>query len=382
MEDPTATSIMSQGLDLQFSSSPPLALHPPPCALSNMAQVQDLRDFIPKLLSRRIIRELPTPLQQPVFFSRLFLVTKKDGPFRPVLDLSRLNKYLVVPHFKMESIQSIALSIVEPMWGCTLDMQDAFFHVPIAWRFHGYLAFVLDGRVFVFQYLPFGLALAPWAFNRIINPVKSHLHLCSIHAHSYLDDFFFLSSTPEGLQDVVEYVLGLFKRLGLSVNDKKSNLLPSQKVEYLGAVFHLDSLKLTLPESKVSRIVSFSQDTLLLRRCSRRHLESLMGLLNWASNFIPLGRLHLRPLIRWMNLHTSPPTRDHLTDLDGFFKSSLRVWVDRPFLEHSVPMSPPLPKLQLMTDASKMGWCGVLLPHRVEGVFLRNWHTIPPTRWN
>ena len=106
-------------------------------------------------------------------------------------------------------------------------LEDAFFHVPIGWLFHSYLAFILDNRVFVFQYLPFGLSLAPWAFNRITNPVKSHLHLRSIHAHSYLDDFFFLQSSPEGLQSVVTYVLDLFRWRGLSVNAKKSNLTPS-----------------------------------------------------------------------------------------------------------------------------------------------------------
>ena len=87
---------------------------------------------------------------------------------RPVLDLSRLNDHLVVPHFKMESI---GMSIVEPMWGCTLDLEDAFFYVSICWLFHFYLAFVLDNRVFVFQYLPFGLAFAPWAFNRVTYPI-------------------------------------------------------------------------------------------------------------------------------------------------------------------------------------------------------------------
>ena len=133
--------------------------------MSSEAQIPYLRTFLPKLLARKIVREIPTPLQQPLYFSRLFMVSKKEGTFRPVLDLSRLNKYLVVPHFKMESIQSIALGIVEPSWGCTLDLEDAFFHVPIGWLFHCYLAFILDNRVFVFQYLPFGLALVPWAFN-------------------------------------------------------------------------------------------------------------------------------------------------------------------------------------------------------------------------
>ena len=367
--DPTAASIMTRGLDLRFHTPPPLSYHPPPCAMSSPAQLPDLRTFIPGLLSRRIIRELRTPLRHPVFFSRLFLVSKKEGTLRPVLDLSRLNDCLVVPHFKMESIQSIAMSIVEPMWGCTLDLEDAFFHVPISWLFHCYLAFVLDNRVFVFQYLPFGLALAPWAFNRVTNPIKSHLHLRSIRAHSYLDDFFFLQSSPEGLRAVLDYVLDLFLRLGISVNFGKSNLTPSQDVQYLGAVFHLSTLTLSLPLSKVGLISSLARGAMSLQQCSRRHLESLMGVLNWASNFVPLGRLHLRPLIKWMNSNTSPSTRDLPVPLDNAFRSSLQVWSDRSFLELSVPMSLPLPSLQLMTDASQTGWCGILLPHQVEGTW-------------
>lgn len=218
---------------------------------------------------------------------------------------------------------------MEPLWGCTLDLEDAFFHVPIGWLFHCYLAFILDNRVFVFQYLPFCLALAPWAFNRIINPIKSHLHLHSIKAHSYLDDFCFLQTSPEGLQLVMDYVLNLLQRLGLSANLPKSNLTPSEEVEYLGVVFHLDTLTLSLPQSKVDRILTLARSTLHLHQCSRRYLESLTGFLNWASAFVPLGRLHLRPLVKWMNQHTSPVTRDHLVPLDGPFKSSLQIWLDR-----------------------------------------------------
>ena len=151
------------------------------------------------------------------------------------------------------------------------------------------------------------------------------------------------------------------------MNFGKSNLAPSQEVEYFGAVFHLDTLTLSLPRSKVDLISSLARDTMHLHQCSRRHLERLMGVLNWASNFVPLGRLHLRPLIKWMNCNTSALTRDLPTLLDDVFKTSLRVWLDPSFLELSVPMSLPLPSLQLMTDASKAGWCGIILPHRVEG---------------
>ena len=56
MGDTTAATIMSQGLDLQFHTPPPLSYHPPACAMSSEAQVPCLRTFLPKLLARKIVR--------------------------------------------------------------------------------------------------------------------------------------------------------------------------------------------------------------------------------------------------------------------------------------------------------------------------------------
>jgi hypothetical protein len=49
------------------------------------------------------LQQVPTSSLDPGFYSRLFLVPKKMGGMRPVIDLSILNTYLVVPHFKMET---------------------------------------------------------------------------------------------------------------------------------------------------------------------------------------------------------------------------------------------------------------------------------------
>ena len=87
-----------------------------------MAQIPTLRFVILKLLPRNIIREILTYFQAPLFFSRLFLVRKKDNSFHPILDLSHISKFLVVSYFKMELVQSIAQAIVEPLWECVLDL--------------------------------------------------------------------------------------------------------------------------------------------------------------------------------------------------------------------------------------------------------------------
>ena len=361
--------IMTRGLRLEFSSDPPLSLQPPDHILPSKSQLPIIRSFIPDLLSRNIIRIISSP--QPLFFSRPFTVEKKDGPFRLILDLSLLNNFLLVPHFKMESVLQIASGIVEPLWGCTLDLQDAYFHVPMAWFFHRYLAFVVDGITYVFQYLPFGLSVAPWAFHRVIKPVKAHLHLQSMRVHSYLDDFLFLSRSREGLLALTTHILDMFDRLHIKVNYKKSSLEPSQTVEYLGVILQLDSMTLCIPHSKVLGIITLCDQLMISSFCSRRLLESLVGVLNFASSFLPLGRLRLRPLISWMNSHTFHHTRDLPVPLDRTFKSLLRVWRNVDFLSSSVPMSIPTPTLQLMTDASRSGWSGVLLPHKVVGVWPR-----------
>jgi hypothetical protein len=40
----------------------------------------------------------------------------------------------------------------------------------------------------VYQFLPFGLAVAPQVFTRVFQTVIAHLHTLSIQAHSFLDD--------------------------------------------------------------------------------------------------------------------------------------------------------------------------------------------------
>ena len=51
------------------------------------------------------------PLPSPGFYSRLFIVWKTSGSWRPVIDLSTLNLYVDVSHFRMETIQSVLLSV-------------------------------------------------------------------------------------------------------------------------------------------------------------------------------------------------------------------------------------------------------------------------------
>jgi hypothetical protein len=121
------------GLHLQFLRSPPLSEIP--ISLSHTSDKEKrilLSEEVQSLILKGAVERVHDPFQSPGFYSRLFLVPKKTGGMRPVIDLSILNTFLLVPHFKMETNRSIWSCIHPGMWITSLDLMDAYFHIPIA----------------------------------------------------------------------------------------------------------------------------------------------------------------------------------------------------------------------------------------------------------
>ena len=86
--------------------------------------------------------------------STVFLVPKKTGDFRPVINLKPLNQFVEKIHFKMENIH-MALNCISP------------FSVPIFHPHRRYLRFLWNLKGYEFTCLPFGYSLAPRVFTKI-----------------------------------------------------------------------------------------------------------------------------------------------------------------------------------------------------------------------
>ena len=65
------------------------------------------------------------------FYSCLFPFPKPHQRWRPVIDLSRLNTFLLVERFKMEIPESIRASLIPGEWLLSIDLSDAYLHIPI-----------------------------------------------------------------------------------------------------------------------------------------------------------------------------------------------------------------------------------------------------------
>ena len=179
------------------------------------------------------------PLPSPGFYSHLFVVWKTLGSWCPAIDLSHLNRFLASSHFKMETIQSVLLSVRPGDWMVSIDLNEAYLQVPVHPDFRNYLRFVAFGRVYQFCALCFSLASAPQVFTQVMAPVSSILHSMGICLLCCLDDWLVQSSSQEAVLRDLRVVLDLCWELGIVVNPEKSNFVPSQKVLYLGTI--LDS---------------------------------------------------------------------------------------------------------------------------------------------
>ena len=95
------------------------------------------------------------------FLSQLFLVLKKDGSARPVVNLKALNKFITRKKFKMEGARLLRDLLRPGDWMASIDLKDAYFSVTMAQQDRKLLWFSWQGQIYEFQCLPFGLSSAP-----------------------------------------------------------------------------------------------------------------------------------------------------------------------------------------------------------------------------
>ncbi|KAJ1098777.1 hypothetical protein NDU88_003884 [Pleurodeles waltl] len=165
-----------------------------------------------------------------------FLIPKKDGRLRPILDLRILNWFLKQEKFKMLTLAKVLLALNKGDWMVSVDLQDAYFHIPILKSHKKYLRFVVVSQHYQFAVLPFDLTSAPRVFTKVMSVVAAELRKRGIAVLPYLDDWLIKAKSPELVLHHLQSTTQLLFDLGFSVNMPKSHLEPSQRLLFIGAV--------------------------------------------------------------------------------------------------------------------------------------------------
>ena len=235
------------------------------------------------------------PLPSPGFYSQLFVVMKASGSWRPVIDLLLPNLKVLKTSFKMETLQSILLSVQKGDWMVSLDLKDAYLHVPIHPDSHKYLRFVAFGRVYQFKTLCFGLSTAPRVFTRVMALVLTFLHCAGIRIRRYLDDWLIQASSRSQVLQALDVVLSLCHSLGIVVNWEKS-LEPSQRTIYLGVLLDSVSFRASPAQKRVEKLLSIVDEFLSCVEQPVSSWQELLGVLSSLTPLVPRGHLMIRSL--------------------------------------------------------------------------------------
>ena len=282
-----------------------------------------------------------------------------------------MNVFIPPQHFRVETLATILPTLSPQDWAVSIDLKDAYLHVPVHPSSQSLLGFQYQNRTFLHQVLPFGLKDSPWVFTHLGSTLVAHLHLRGIHLHYYLDDWLIVAPSRSLLLSHLQETLVCAQSMGFLINWEKSSLLPSQIPVFLGAV--LDLLRLSARPADhrilalhqlVQRLVSSPSAPALLWQQFLGHLSSLKDLV--VDCLFLMRPLHIY-FLRHFRPFLDPP--DLPIPLSPQVKDLCMAWSSRDFLLLEKPFSPPPPLLTLTTDASNLGWGASLPPHHLLGLW-------------
>ncbi len=156
-----------------------------------------MREEIAVLLAKDAIEPVPPAERRQGFYSPYFIVHKKCGGLRPILDLRVLNRALHKLPFKMWTRRRIFKCIQPRDCFAAIDLKDAYFHVSILLRHRPFIWFAFEGRAWQYRVLPFGLSLSSRVFTKVVEGALNPLRELGVRILNYLDDWLILAQSRE-----------------------------------------------------------------------------------------------------------------------------------------------------------------------------------------
>ena len=272
---------------------------------------------------------------RPVCIHALGAVDKDNGSsIRCITDASRpvkvsINNFMedIVDPFCYIAVKDVAKEMTQDCVMTVLDIKGAYRSIPVCGEqrtLQGFRWVINDKEEFlVNNSLAFGLRSAPFIFTQytefIVRCMKSRGY---DRVYGYLDDFLIMEKDVPTCWKTLYVLMGLLRRFGFYINYKKL-ISPTKCIRYLGINLSSVDMKLYLPDDKLLNLQNLIEEFLLLKRCTKKQLQSLVGVLSHCSTIIRGGRTFSRRAINLIN--TVEGQNDKLV-LDANFVDDLKWW--------------------------------------------------------
>ena len=241
-------TVLRDGYRVPSTDSPPPLAHTPvsfPTYRAGSPRAQALRQEVEAMLAKGALEIARDP--GPGFYSRLFLVEEGDWW------LEACDRPLTFERLRPADVVQDGNS----RFGAVVCQRGGFSSFLGSSR--KLLRFMSERTVYQFKALCFGLSTAPQVFTRVFAALSAWARSRGIRLLRYLDDWLVLSSSEKKAKQSIRELLSLCHTLGIVINEKKSDLVPSQSAKYLGMTIDTSAGKVFPSLARVEKFLSVAE---------------------------------------------------------------------------------------------------------------------------
>jgi len=266
------------------------------------------------------------------------------------IDFRDLNKNIVPQAQPFPLIDDIIIRARNCKYFTTLDINSAFWSIPLRIEDRRKTGFVTQDGHFQWTCLPFGLKTSPAIFQRILSNILRKQGLIEFSVN-YIDDILIHSPTFEEHLDHIERVLNAIKKEGFRLKFKKCTFA-ANSVRYLGHVIGENTV--TPLKDNITSIKNFPIPT------TQKQIRQFLGKINFYHEYIEKSSILLDPLHQLLRKNVKFIWTE---DCEKAFKRIKEMLCSQPILEI---FDKDLP-IKIYTDASLKGIGAILKQKQDDG---------------
>ena len=300
------------------------------------------------------IIELSDDKSDDEYISNIFIRPKKDGRVRFILNLKLFNSlYVEKCHFKMESLRSALNAMRKDCYFASVDLLDAYYSIQMRKQDRKFFRFIFNGIKYQFTALVMGYSCSRRIWTILMKLVFAYLRSLGHVSVYFIDDSCLFGETYQSSLFNVQHTVHLMDNLGLTLNQKKSVLVPCKKVVFLGFVLCSESMTVRIKLEKCHDIINLCKSFLNTQRTTIRNFAKLIGKFNAAEPGVQHATLFIKPLekVKETELPRHRGNFDSYMNVPRAIHYILNWWIDNIGLCYKhITLNPP--HITIYTDAS------------------------------
>ena len=231
---------------------------------------QKVDELIQKLEETGIIVRCQSEWNTP-----LVVTQKKDGDIRMCLDFRKLNEISTKPSFPIPHVQALLDALTGSKIFSTLDLGNAYYQVRLTKESQEKTAFSSRRGQFCFTRMPFGVAAAPFTFQKLMHTTLDGLLWKGVLV--YLDDIIIYAKNQSDHDSILKEVFERIGKAKLKINPEKCTIA-AETLKFLGFEVTKNGIK-SIPE-KIRAMTEFETP-----KC-KKQLKTFLGLTGYYRRFI------------------------------------------------------------------------------------------------